>query len=298
MNELIFYDRTTFGSHIDFSKNLENTFKLASLHQLYSFQFFLGSNRSYNRTQLKEDDLSRCLSLQKKTPMNVFTHSSLIYNLAGSIKNKSLAWNGNLEVDNMMNKIIDGLQYELLVTSNFTNTDVYKKSTGVVVHVGSWPDKKKGMDAIVQTINKIKFPKYSTLLLENTAGKGTTIGKTLDELKYIYDRVDQKDHVKFCLDTCHIFASGVYDIRTEIEVDRMFNEFESLFSLDKLGLIHFNDSFYKFNTQGDEHRTIGNGEIWTDNIGSCKYILEKIDRYKIPLVLETYVTDIKVIQQL
>lgn len=297
MAEIVVYDKTTFGSHLTFSKTLESTYRDAIRRNMYSFQFFLGSNRSYNRTKLKEEDIERTISLQKKTPINVFTHTSLIYNLAGSIKHKNLAWNGNEEVDSTMKKIVDGIEYELGVTSRLC-CDGCKN--GCVVHVGSWPDKKKGMDTIASTINKINFPKNSTLLLENTAGKGTTIGKTFEELKYIYDRVDEekKDNIKFCVDTCHIFASGVYDIRKEIEVDRLFNDFQSTFSIDKLGLIHFNDSHYDFNTQGDEHLCIGTGKIWKDNMKSCKYILDKIDSSKIPLVLETYASDIDVIQRL
>ena len=295
MTDIQLYERTTFGSHIGFNTSLENTFKTAVEHSLYSFQFFLGSNRNYNRTKLSDSDISKCLSIHKRHPMNVYTHSSLIYNLAGSIKNKTLAWdseNPSKECNDTMNKIIDGLTYELSITSIFSS----KSSNGVVVHVGSWPDKKKGMNSIAETINRIDFPKNSTLLLENTAGKGTTIGKTLDELKYIYDRIDKKNHIGFCLDTCHIFASGEYDLRKELEIDRMFNEFNEMFTTDKLKLIHFNDSFYKWGTNGDEHMRIGTGEIWKDNMKVCHYLLEKIDREKIPLVLETVVEDISTIQ--
>lgn len=295
--ELVIYEKTTFGSHLGFSRNLERTYRDAINRSMYSFQFFLGSNRSYNRTKLGEEDIKATIALQEKEPINVFTHCSLLYNLAGSIKDKNLAWSGSSKVDDTMNKIISGIEYELSVTSNFCREGC---KNGCVVHVGSWPDKKKGMETIAKTINKINFPKGSTLLLENTAGKGSTIGKTFDELKYIYSLVDEekKDNIKFCLDTAHIFASGVYDIRKEEQVDKMFNDFQSSFSLDKLGLIHFNDSHYDYNTQGDEHACIGTGKIWKENMTPCKYILDKIDNYKIPLVLETYASDIDVIQRL
>lgn len=295
--EIVIYDRTTFGSHLPFSKTLESTYLDAIKNCMYSFQFFLGSSKSYNRTILSDEDIKKTIQLQQQTPKNVFTHTSLIYNLAGSIKEKSIAWGGNKKVDETMNKIIDGLEYELEITSKLCGCG---SKNGCVVHVGSWPDKKKGIEAISKTINKIRFPKGSSLLLENTAGKGTTIGKTFNELMEIYNLIDEekKDNVKFCLDTCHIFASGEYDLRKEIEVDRLFSEFQSKFPLDKIGLIHFNDSFYDYNTQGDEHMAIGTGKIWKDNINPCKYILEKIDNYRIPLVLETYPTDIDTIQRL
>lgn len=293
--EIVIYDKTTFGSHISFSKNILNTYQYAIDKCMYSFQFFLGSNRSYNRTKLQDKDLEKTLKLHEESPMNVFTHCSLLYNLAGSIKNNSLAWVGNKETDETMNKIISGIEYELSVTSQFN-----KGSNGCVIHVGSWKDKKLGIETIASTINKINFPKGSSLLLENTAGKGSTIGQTLDELKGVYELIipEKKDNIKFCLDTCHIFASGVYDIRKEEEVDKMFNDFQSTFSLEKLGLVHFNDSYYDFNTHGDEHMEIGTGKIWKDNLTACKYILEKIDRNQVPLVLETKPSDIDVIQRL
>lgn len=291
------YEREQFGSHIGFSKKLETTYRMAIQLGLYSFQFFMGSNRSYKRTMLENNDIEKCLSLQDKNPINVFTHCSLLYNLAGSIKDNSPAWSGNTEVDKKMKEIIDGIEYELSVTSKFNSCGC---TNGCVVHVGSWKDKDVGIQKISETINKINFPKNSTLLLENTAGKGTTIGKTFSELSEIYKKIDEdkKGNIKFCLDTCHIFASGEYDLRKESEVDKMFSDFSSTFDISNLGLIHFNDSFYKYGTNGDEHMCIGTGEIWKENNSSLKYIVEKIDSLKIPLVLETFISDYPVIQSI
>ena len=304
--EIIFYDKDTFGSHLTFSKNIKDTYQYAIDTKMHSFQFFMGSSKSYKRSIIADDDLNKSLKLFNDYPMNVFTHCSLLYNLAGSKKNNCLAWTGGKETDKVMDDIIKGIEYELSITSlfspasqpkdKFSYVDEKKYKNGCVVHVGTWEDKKLGMDTIAKTINKISFPKNSTLLLENTTGRGSTIGQTFEELKYIYDLVDKKDNIKFCFDTAHGFAGGIYDLRKELEVDRLFNDFSSTFGLDKLGLIHFNDSHYDFGKKGDEHRCIGTGKIWKDNMKACKYIIEKIDKEKIPLVLETYPSDLEVIQ--
>lgn len=293
--EIVIYERDMFGSHIGFSKTLERTYKFAIQNGLYSFQFYLGGKLSYKRTKLSKDDMKKTLDLYKRCPINVYTHCPLNYNLAGSIsKYKELAWNGNKEVDEMMMQIVKNMEYELSITSQFGNNN------GCIVHVGSWPDKEKGMKAIAKTINKINFPDNSSLLLENTAGKGTTIGKTFEELKNIYDLVDEdkKKHIKFCLDTCHTFCSGLCEFDSKENIDRFFNDFDKLIGINKLGLIHFNDSNYKFNTNQDDHACISEGYIWENKKQALIYMIDKIDSLKIPLVLETYLSDYNYIQLL
>lgn len=291
---IVFYDKETLGSNIGFSKTLERSYKYAIEQMLYSFQVFLGSRLSYKRSVISKKDLQECIELYKNKPINVYSHCAYVYNLAGSIKLKGLAWEGNEEIDNLMLKSIEGIEYELSITSQFGSRN------GCVIHVGSWKDKTLGMKKIAETINRINFPPNSTLLLENTAGKGTTIGKTFEELKEIYDQIDEykQSHIKFCLDTCHSFCSGIVDFRKIKEVERFFKEFDDIFGIEKLGLIHFNDSNYDFGSNKDDHALIGQGYIWKDHKKSLKYIIDKIDILQIPLVLETHISDYEVIQSL
>jgi endonuclease IV len=78
----------------------------------------------------------------------------------------------------------------------------------------------------------------------------TTIGKTFGELAQIYRllKPEVQERVKICIDTQHIYASGQYNLQTENEVDRLFREFQDLFPIDRLGLVHFNDSSSVFNS--------------------------------------------------
>jgi deoxyribonuclease-4 len=273
------------GSHIKFEQTLSKTYENAISRNLPSFQFFLGGSKTYKRTILSDFDILSSESLQQQHHLNTYVHLPYIYNLAGSKKHKSLAWQDNDLVNNMMSGIIKNIEYELGMMARLGTP---MSQNGCVIHVGTWDDKAAGIRTIAESINRIKFPDRSTLLLENTAGSGTTIGKTLDELSQIYQllSVESRDHVKICIDTQHIFASGQYDLRHHSEVDQLFSDFQTRFSIDRLGLIHFNDSKTLFNSHVDNHAILGQGEIWSQHHSSMNYILSRIERLGIPALIE------------
>ena len=278
-------DGRHLGSHIRFLKTLSQTYENAVSRGLPSFQFFLGGPKVYKRTQIVEADIRAAQILQTEHRLNSYVHLPYIYNLAGSKKHKSLAWQGNQVVDTMMGEILRNIEYELGVMATLSTPE---SQNGCVIHVGTWDNKADGIRTIADSLNRIHFPARSTLLLENSAGSGTTIGKTLDELSQIYAllNVETKDHVKICLDTQHIFASGQYDLRQYSEIDRLFADVETRFGSAKLGLIHFNDSKSVFNSQVDNHQLLGHGEIWAQHHSSMYYMLNRIERLKIPALVE------------
>lgn len=273
------------GSHIRFLKTLSKTYEDAVSRGLPSFQFFLGGPKVYKRTNIVESDIRAAQILQTEHHLNSYVHLPYLYNLAGSKKHKSLAWQGNQVVDTMMTEIIRNIEYELGVMATLSTP---QSQNGCVIHVGTWDHKADGIRTIAESINRIHFPSYSTLLLENSAGSGTTIGKTLDELSQIYAllNVETQDHVKICLDTQHIFASGQYDLRQHSEIDRLFADIEIKFGTTKLGLIHFNDSKSVFNSQVDNHQLLGHGEIWAQHQSEMSYMSNRIKRLQIPAVVE------------
>ena len=95
-----------------------------------------------------------------------------------------------------------------------------------------------------------------------------------------------------CLDTAHIYGYGEYNIEHLDEMIRMFQEFQDIIGIDKLKLIHLNDSSAACKSRKDRHELIGEGLIWSNNKDSLKYLLDFADKHKIPLVLETTPTDI------
>lgn len=98
------------------------------------------------------------------------------------------------------------------------------------------------------------------LLLENTAGQGTTLGASLEELESLLDLIDGGERVGVCFDSCHAFAAG-YDLRSEEAYERTIQELLSLIGGEHLGVIHLNDSRFELGARKDRHANVGAGEI-------------------------------------
>lgn len=143
-----------------------------------------------------------------------------------------------------------------------------------------------GIKMIAESLNKSidKFPDSRVmLLLETTAGQGTGIGYTFEQLRSIIDLVDDDNRMGVCLDTCHVFAAG-YDIRTNESYNAVFKEFDEVLSLDRLKVIHVNDSKKAYGSRVDRHANLGEGEI-----GRKAFDLLVNDErlLNIPMILET-----------
>jgi deoxyribonuclease-4 len=90
------------------------------------------------------------------------------------------------------------------------------------------------------------------LLIENTAGAGGTIGRSVDELATIVDRLDRHPRLGLCLDSCHLYASG-YDVTDRGELDRLLEDVDAKIGLDRLRLLHINDSKAPLGSNRDRH---------------------------------------------
>ena len=201
-----------------------------------------------------------------------------------------MAWNGDADQDNKTLNVIKSLEYELNIVSNFNI-----KGNGVILHPGNHIDRHKGLLTIAKSISMINFDENAKLLLENTAGQGTSLATTFKELKTIYDNVipEKQKYIGICVDTAHIFGYGEYDISKVSEVERMFTEFTDLFDISMLKLIHLNDSKVPLKSRKDRHELIGEGLIWGKNMDSLFYLLEYCKVNNIPLVLETNPSDMQ-----
>ena len=119
------------------------------------------------------------------------------------------------------------------------------------------------------------------IIIENTAGQGTEMGTTFEQLRDLYVKLGRHERIRFCLDTCHTFAAG-YDFTKGPE--KIFKTWDKLIGLDKISCIHFNDSLKEVNSRRDRHANIGKGTIG-------RAILKKIAHFaahkSIPLILET-----------
>jgi deoxyribonuclease-4 len=121
------------------------------------------------------------------------------------------------------------------------------------------------------------------LHLENTAGAGGTLGRSIDELAALLDASGGDERLGLCLDSCHLFASG-YDIRTAAGTDAVVAEVASKLGLGRLGALHLNDSQMGLGSNRDRHANVGKGQLGR---GGCAAFLGASAFEALPCVLET-----------
>lgn len=131
-------------------------------------------------------------------------------------------------------------------------------------HMGTGVD--VGISRVASGMNRLfdEDPDNPTVvLLETTAGQGTTLGRSFEELAGIIDQVENKDRVAVCLDTCHVFAAG-YDLRTPETYEATMQAFDDIIGLNRLKTFHLNDSKKGLGLRTDRHAHIGEGELGLD----------------------------------
>ena len=147
-------------------------------------------------------------------------------------------------------------------------------------HVGQGVD--AGIKFTTDLLNEVLREDMTTIVaIETMAGKGTEIGRNFSEIKRIIDGVDLKEKVGVCIDTCHVFESGM-DIREGI--DEVLLNFDREIGLEKLVALHLNDSKNDCGAKKDRHELIGKGSIGIDVF---KEIVNDERLKKLPLILET-----------
>ena len=145
-------------------------------------------------------------------------------------------------------------------------------------------DTDKCLSRISESINfALSQSTRVTAVIENTAGQGSNLGHSFEQLAQIIDGVEDKSRVGICIDTCHMFAAG-YDIRSQESCLSAFNLFDKIVGNRYLKAMHLNDSKTKLNSRVDRHESLGKGEIGPEAF-STLMTLEAVRG--IPLILET-----------
>jgi deoxyribonuclease IV len=133
---------------------------------------------------------------------------------------------------------------------------------GVVFHVGSHLGSgiEQGLERVVPAMEQVLelCSDDTWLLMENSAGAGGTIGRSIDELALLFERLDRHPRLGICLDSCHLFVSGV-DITDPQALDACLDEVDAAFGLDRLRALHVNDSAAPLGSNRDRHANIGEG---------------------------------------
>lgn len=301
--EIKYNKRIYGGTSVSFQKNIYNTLIYSHKKGYYSIQFFLGSYISLKRSIINDNDIFNSNQYLKKNKFNIFTHLPYIHNLCGK--------SGYLENENKdslihTNECKKSIIYELNVISKVIKDTPTRG--GCVLHIGSIGKnidefklfinkREEALNIVIKNINHILSnidEGNSYLILETMVGNAGVIGNTFEELKFIYDKIEKKNRIGICIDTCHIFAEGLYRLNNKQDIDKLFNDYFSLFPKESLQLIHLNDSKYEFKCKKDRHENLLKGNIWKKD--TLYYFIDKLEELNIPYVLETEEIDYDLLQ--
>lgn len=260
------------GSHVSFNKDTQllGSVKETISYGANTFMFYTGAPQNTKRSEINVNTLVLANDLMKEYDIdkdNVIVHAPYIINLANDTKKESYDF-----AINFLKQELD--RCEMLGIRN------------MVLHPGSHVGlgEEKALDNIVYALKIVLDKKrYTNILIETMAGKGSEVGKNINEIKYIIDNVNS-DNLGVCLDTCHLNDSGV-DINL---FDEYLDEFDKLIGIDKIKCIHVNDSLNPISSGKDRHANIGYGTIGFDALINVIYN-ERLEN--VPKILETpYIT--------
>ena len=253
------------GCHLSISKGFLAMAKNAVSINANTFQFFTRNPRGGSAKALDMDDIKAFLEYTKQHNFaTVLAHAP--YTLNASAAKDSIR-------EFTQNTIADDLQRMEYIPDSYYN-----------FHPGNYGDfeLEEAIDFIAGMLNKVLWKEQTTLvLLETMSGKGTEVGRTFEEIRTIIDKVELKDKLGVCLDTCHVYSAG-YDIVNDL--DAVLDNFDEIIGLQRLKAIHLNDSKNPFNSHKDRHETIGNGSIGID---AFKNIINHPKLRNLPFYLET-----------
>src|SRR6478672_10609261 len=163
---------------------------------------------------------------------------------------------------NLANPKDDFYDKSVVALSNTVDVGSAIEADGVVFHVGSHlgAGMDVGLKRVVKAMKKVldRCSETTWLLMENCAGTGATIGRSIEELAVIFDRLGGHPRLGVCLDSCHLYASG-YDVTDEAALDGMLDALDDSIGLDRLRALHVNDSAVPFASNRDRHANIGDG---------------------------------------
>ena len=235
------------GCHLSISKGFYEMGKDAVSINANTIQFFTRNPRGGAAKPIDEEDVKKFKKLADEHGIEkLLAHAPYTLNACAATENLRKFAKNTMEDDLNRMEYFPGSYYNFHPGS----------------HVGQGTE--QGIEYIVELLNEIIKPEQTTkILLETMSGKGSEVGRTFEEIKQIMDRVELKEHIGVCLDTCHIFDGG-YDIVNKL--DEVIEEFDKIIGLENLYAIHLNDSMNILGSHKDRHAKIGEGNIGLEAI--------------------------------
>ncbi len=253
------------GCHISIRRGFLAAAKTCAAIRGNAFQFFPKNPRSLMIKDYDRSDAEACAAYCRELNIKAIAHTSYMTNLGAS---------GALQ-----KAVVESVGNDLQIADACG-------AVGLVVHFGKPKTKEPlaGYRTILSSLNAIldRYAGQACLLIENQAGEGGGIGTTFEELTSIRKLSERPEKIGFCLDTCHLFASGVWNGSNAAE---LLEKGQMLGYYEHLMAVHLNDSVHPTGSLRDRHANIGKGFIGRE--GFRNVVIPEEVRSRIPIVLET-----------
>jgi deoxyribonuclease-4 len=238
-----------FGAHVKSSGGVWHAIENGTEIGAEAVQFFAGSPRTWKPTLYKDADAQKFREMRADSPIRfVVIHTIYLINLAS-------------ENEDFYEKSVTSLCGALTAADQLG-------ADAIVTHIGSHQGSgfEAGLDRVQRGLRRALADSEGSavkLLLENTAGAGGTMGVDFRELGQIIDAAGNHPRLGICVDTAHIYESGV-DLRTRAGVDEVLRELDAGCDRDRLVMFHLNDSKTALGSNRDRHENIGDGDLGED----------------------------------
>jgi deoxyribonuclease-4 len=258
------------GAHVSASGGVENAPVNSNAIGGKAFAFFTKNQRQWFSNPLSKASISAFRENCEKygyKPFQILPHDSYLINL-GHPESDPLEKSRASFLDEMQRCELLGLdRLNFHPGSHLKAITIEECLKRIAESINITLDKTRGVTAVI----------------ENTAGQGTNLGHTFEQIRYMIDNVEDKSRVGVCIDTCHAFTSG-YDVKSTEGYKKTFEEFDEIIGFKFLKGMHLNDSKKELGTRVDRHENIGSGFLGEDTFS----MLMNDPRFdNMPLILET-----------
>jgi deoxyribonuclease-4 len=262
------------GHHVNTKRGFVSTADFATRNGANVYQIFLSSPKQYNGKRRTDSELTQLkIKLQEKK-MEIIVHANYMLNFCNPIDSK-----------------ITKMGIELLKADLYESVKL-GQCIGVVIHMGKNVNRLNitETEAIKNYVKAIKYvlkntPDDTTIIFETGAGHGTEVCTSIHsfgKLRNMFTN-DEKKRIKFCLDTCHLYAAG-YDLGNCSYLELFIDVIETCLGWKNIACVHLNDSKCKINSRKDRHADIGKGFIKLEGL---KKFVNYCHKKNIPIILET-----------
>jgi len=261
-------DMLKIGSHVSMSgkKMLLQASEEAASYGANTFMIYTGAPQNTRRKKIEDLNIEAGLAHMKENGIeDIVVHAPYIINIGNTVNPATFELGVNFLRSEIDRTIAIGAKQIVLHPG---------------AHVGEGAE--KGIKKIIEGLNEVLAPEDDVqIALETMAGKGSECGRSFEELAAIIDGVTLNEKLSVCFDTCHTHDAG-YDIINDF--DGVLSEFDKLIGIDRIKVLHINDSKNECGARKDRHENIGFGHI---GFNALSYIINHPQLESVPKILET-----------